>query len=210
MRILIAEDDLTSRTLLAAVLKRSGYEVVLTCDGKDAWEALQQPGAPRLAILDWMMPGMDGTTVCQHLRALETERPPYLIMLTTRSERNDIVEGLRAGADDYLIKPFDPEELYARVEVGRRMILLQDRLADKVLELREALEQVRTLQGILPICSYCKKIRDDHNYWQQVEEYVGSRSQAQFSHSICPQCTKKHFPQFAHEVEDDDIDDDLI
>jgi len=164
MQILIAEDDLTSRTILTAVLRKSGYRVVSTCDGEEAWEALQQLGSPRLAILDWMMPELDGITVCQRVRALETERPPYIIMLTTRNERNDIVEGLRAGADDYLVKPFDLEELCARVEVGRRMINLQDRLADKVLELREALEQVKALQGILPICSYCKKIRDDRNY----------------------------------------------
>jgi phosphoserine phosphatase RsbU/P len=207
MRILIAEDDLTSRTILTAVLQKSSHEVVATYDGAEAWEALQQPGAPRLAILDWMMPGLDGVTVCRRVRAIETERPPYIIMLTTRNERNDVVEGLRAGADDYLVKPCDAEELYARVEVGCRMINLQDRLADKVLELREALEQVKTLQGILPICSYCKKIRDDSNYWQQVEEYVGSRSEVQFSHSICPQCMKKHFPEFADEIADDTLDD---
>jgi phosphoserine phosphatase RsbU/P len=207
MRILIAEDDLTSRTILTAVLKKSEYTVVVTCDGAEAWEALQQLGAPRLAILDWMMPGLDGITVCQHVRAIDTERPPYIIMLTTRNERNDVVEGLRAGADDYLVKPFDAEELYARVEVGRRMINLQDKLADKVLELRKALEQVKTLQGILPICSYCKKVRDDRNYWQQVEEYVGSHSEVQFSHSICPQCMEKHFPEFAEEIADDTLDD---
>jgi phosphoserine phosphatase RsbU/P len=210
MQILIAEDDLTSRTLLAAVLKKSGHEVISTRNGEEAWDALRQPDAPRLAILDWMMPRLDGIAVCQRIRAVETERPPYVIMLTTRSERDDIVKALLAGADDYLVKPFDPEELHARVEAGRRMIHLQDKLADKVLELQEALEQVKTLQGILPICSYCKKIRDDRNYWQQVEEYVGSRSEAQFSHSICPQCMKKHFPEFAKEIAEDSLDDDLV
>jgi DNA-binding response OmpR family regulator len=210
MQILIAEDDLTSRTILTAVLKKSGYEVISTRDGEEAWDTLQQPDAPRLAILDWMMPRLDGLTVCQRIRAVETEQPPYIIMLTTRNESNDIVKALLAGADDYLVKPFDPEELHARVEVGRRMIYLQDRLADKVLELREALEQVKTLQGILPICSYCKKIRDDRNYWQQVEEYVASRSEARFSHSICPQCMLKHFPDFAKEITEDDPDDDLV
>ena len=196
MRILIAEDDLTSRTILTAVLQKCGHEVVVTSDGAEAWEVLKRHDAPKLAMLDWMMPGLDGVTVCRRLRAIETDRPPYLILLTTRSEKDDIVEGLRAGADDYLSKPYDTEELQARIEVGSRIISLQNRLADKVQELREALNHVKTLQGILPICSYCKKIRDDQNYWQQVEEYVSSRSEALFSHSICPECMKKHYPQF--------------
>jgi len=154
-----------------------------------------------------MMPGLNGVTVCRHVRAIETERPPYIITLTTRNERNDIVEGLRAGADDYLVKPCDAKELYARVEVGCRMTNLRDRLAERVWELREALEQVKTVKGILPIGSYCKKIRDDSNYWQQVEEYVGSGSEARFSHSICPQCMKKHFPEFAEEISEDTLDE---
>jgi phosphoserine phosphatase RsbU/P len=198
--ILIAEDDVTSRTLLRAVLRKGGHEVVAACDGEEAWDVLQRPDTPRLAILDWMMPGLDGVGVVRRVRAVDTDRPPYIIMLTTRNEKNDIIEGLRAGADDYLIKPWDAEELHARIEVGCRMISLQDRLADKVRELQEALDQVKTLEGILPICSFCKKIRDDGNYWQQVEEYVGSHSGAKFSHSICPQCMSKHYPEFAESI----------
>ena len=107
--ILIAEDDPTSRTLLAAVLRKGGHEVVEACDGGEAWDVLQRPDAPRLAILDWMMPGLDGVAVVRNVRAVETDQPPYLIMLTTRNESNDIIEGLHAGADDYLVKPWDPE-----------------------------------------------------------------------------------------------------
>jgi phosphoserine phosphatase RsbU/P len=198
--ILIAEDDVTSRTLLAAVLRKGGHEVVAACDGAEAWEVLQRPDAPRLAILDWMMPGLDGIEVVRRVRAVDTDRPPYIIMLTTRNERIDIIQGLRAGADDYLIKPWDAEELHARIEVGCRMISLQERLAKKVRELQEAFDQVKTLEGIIPICSHCKKIRDDRNYWQQVEDYVGSRSEAQFSHSICPACMSKHYPEFAESI----------
>jgi len=142
------------------------------------------------------MPGLDGVELVRRVRAVPTDRPPYLIMLTTRSESSDIIEGLRTGADDYLVKPWDPGELLARLEVGCRLIDLQNRLAEKIRELEQALEQVRTLEGILPICSYCKKIRDDRNYWRQVEDYVASHSEARFSHGICPDCMSRHFPEF--------------
>jgi two-component system cell cycle response regulator len=125
MRILIAEDDRTSRTLLAGVLKKEGHQVEATVNGTEAWQALRKPGAPALAILDWAMPEMDGLEVVRRVRALETDRPPYILMLTTRGEKADIIAGLEAGANDYLAKPFDPGELRARVEVGRRMVEMQ-------------------------------------------------------------------------------------
>ena len=128
MKILIAEDDYTSRILLTGVLKRFGHEVVATADGAQALQAMQDPDAPMLAILDWMMPEFDGLEVCRRLRSLKTDQPPYLIMLTTRTETEDIVTGLEAGADDYLAKPFDTRELNARVAVGRRIIEMQREL----------------------------------------------------------------------------------
>ena len=109
MRILIAEDDFTSRTVLSGVLKKEGHEVMVTVNGAEAWEALQQPDAPVLIILDWMMPEMDGPEVVRRVRALQTDRPPYIIMLTTKGDKADIIAGLDAGANDYLAKPFDPE-----------------------------------------------------------------------------------------------------
>lgn len=130
MRILIAEDDVTSRAVLASVLKKLGHEVVAVVDGAEAWAAMQQPGAPRLAILDWMMPRMDGLEVCRLIRQTLTEAPPYLIMLTAKSEKSEVIAGLEAGADDYLGKPFDPGELRARIEVGRRLVELQDALLE--------------------------------------------------------------------------------
>lgn len=135
MRILIADDDLTSRLLLSGVLHRHGYEVVETRDGSAALAAMQAPEAPRLAILDWVMPGLDGLEVLQRLRASASERPPYIIMLTARGGKADLIQGLDAGANDYLSKPFDPGELRARIEVGRRMVEIQDAL----LESREKL-----------------------------------------------------------------------
>jgi diguanylate cyclase (GGDEF)-like protein len=140
MRILVADDDLTSRLVLAGVLRKWGHEVVATVDGTEAWDAMRRPDAPALAILDWMMPGLSGVEVCSRVRGLRSDRPPYLIILTSKGEKADIVAGLEAGADDYLAKPFDPGELRARVDVGRRIIELQARL----LEARDALAHEAT------------------------------------------------------------------
>ncbi len=135
MRILIADDDYTSRLVLSGILTKEGHEVVSADDGTAAWAVLGQPGAPSLAILDWMMPGMDGVEVVRRVRELKTDRPPYIIMLTARGDKGDIVVGLKTGANDYVAKPFDPNELRARIAVGERMVALQDAL----LESREAL-----------------------------------------------------------------------
>ena len=138
------------------------------------------------------MPGMDGVEICRKVRQDIEDSPFYLILLTMRDSKEDIVSGLRAGANDYISKPFNREELHARVHVGERVIELQSALATRIKELKEALAHVKTLQGILPICSYCKKIRDDKKYWQKMESYISSHTEAQFSHSICPECYKKH------------------
>ncbi len=200
MRILIAEDEFTSRSILTAILTKQGHTVAATVNGAEAWEAMKQTDAPRLAVLDWMMPEMDGIEVCRRIRSVKTDQPPYLLMLTTKGFKVDIVEGLKAGADDYLSKPYDTAELLARIEVGRRMLEMQARLNQKIGELREALDHIRTLQGILPICSFCKKIRDDQGYWRQVEVYVRDHSNADFSHGICPDCRKQHYPDYADPV----------
>ena len=211
MRILIAEDDCTSRTMLSAILEKQGYEVIEAVNGIAALEALQQPEAPRLAILDWLMPEMDGLEVIRRIRARQTANTPYLIMLTSMGAKNDIIKGLDAGANDYLTKPFDPDELYARIEVGRRMVELQDELieshallANKVDELSLALEQIKTLRGIVPICSNCKKIRNDKGFWQQVEVYVRNHTEAEFTHGICPECAQELYPDLC--LPDDDMD----
>jgi DNA-binding response OmpR family regulator len=196
MRILIAEDDDTSRMVLETLLTREGYRVISTKDGLEAWEELKLKNAPRLAILDFMMPGLDGLGVIRNVRALPTAVPPYLIMLSTRSDKADVITGLDAGANDYLAKPFDPGELRARVEVGRRMIEMRLELSEKVEELRKALDQVRTLKGIVPICANCKNVRDDQGYWNRVENYVKEHTEAEFSHAVCPDCMKKLYPQF--------------
>jgi DNA-binding response OmpR family regulator len=125
MKILIAEDDVTSRTVLVGVLRKGGHEVIETVDGNGAWQELQQPDAPKLVILDWMMPELDGPEVLRRIRTLQTDRPPYVIMLTAKGEKSAIIAGLEAGANDYLAKPFNPGELLARVEVGERVVEMQ-------------------------------------------------------------------------------------
>jgi DNA-binding response OmpR family regulator len=191
MRILIAEDDSVSRRLLHAALAKWGYEIMVACDGNEAWKALHQPDPPSLLILDWLMPGMDGLEICRQARALPTVRSAYIILLTGRTTKEDIIQGLDAGADDYVTKPFDPGELRARVSVGVRVAQLQVSLADRVRELEDALAKVKTLSGMLPICACCKKIRDDKGYWSQIETYISQHSSASFTHGLCPDCAVK-------------------
>jgi DNA-binding response OmpR family regulator len=188
MKILVAEDQVVSRHILTGNLRKWGYEVTAVEDGTRAWEVLQDEDAPPLALLDWSMPGMDGIEICQQIRKRPQTRPTYVILLTARRGQEDKIHGLQSGADDYITKPFNHEELRARVEVGFRVLELQRALAQRVRELEDALSRVKTLQGLLPICSYCKKIRNDRNYWQQVEGYISDHSEAQFSHGICPEC----------------------
>jgi phosphoserine phosphatase RsbU/P len=191
-RILVADDDPVSLRVLQKALEKWGHEVMVARDGTEAWQILTRPEAPQMAILDWMMPGMDGPTICRRARAVPSPTVPYLILLTARNDYEDIVTGLEAGANDYVTKPFHQAELRARVRVGFRVLELQARLADRVQELEAALKQVKQLHGLLPICMYCKKIRNDGDYWQQVETYISDHSEAEFSHGICPECYEKH------------------
>jgi phosphoserine phosphatase RsbU/P len=188
MQILIAEDDRVTGEILARTLRRWNYESSIVHDGEQAWDRLRTATEPTLAILDWMMPKMDGPDICRRVRDDLTLANMYLLLVTARESRADVVAGLDAGADDYIIKPFDPDELRARVAVGFRILALQQRLAERVAELQSALSNVKQLRGLLPICSYCKRIRGDDQYWQQVEGYVAEHSDAQFSHGICPTC----------------------
>ncbi len=186
--MLIAEDDTVTRRLLEAFLIRWGFEVVVVPDGYAALNILQREDSPQLVILDWMMPGISGLEICGRLRARPGPTSPFLILLTARGAPDDIVEGLKGGADDYICKPFNEAELKARVRNGMRLLELQLKLRDRVAELELALNCVKQLQGLLPICSYCKKIRRDDDYWQQVETYISEHSEATFSHGICPHC----------------------
>jgi DNA-binding response OmpR family regulator len=190
VRFLVADDDRAQRRLLESILGRWGQAVSLAEDGLSAWEQIACCDAPLLAILDWTMPGLDGLELCRRIRRLPETRSVHAILLTAHREKEDVLTGLEAGADDYVTKPFDPQELYARVRVGLRVLRLQGNLAAQVNELQAAVARIRQLQGLLPICCYCKSIRGDHNYWQQVEHYLAAHSDVQFSHGICPTCYK--------------------
>lgn len=191
MRILIAEDDHSVHRLLTSLLTEWGYDVVAAHDGEEAWAVMLRDDAPSLGIFDWNMPGMTGTEVIRRVRELNRACRPYLLLLTGRDNAGDIVEGLKAGASDYIIKPFDYDELQARLQVGAEIVSLQEELARKVAELQEALDHVFRLQGMLPICAYCRKVRDDQNYWHGVEEYLETFSGTRFSHGICPECYER-------------------
>jgi two-component system, cell cycle response regulator len=149
VKILLAEDSAFARQLLRDTLAAGGYEVVVAEDGQRAWQALQGPGAPSLALLDWMMPGLDGLEVCRRVRAAAREPYVYIIILTGRERPQDVVEGLAAGADDYLKKPFDNQELQARIRTGRRMVELHEQLVAA----REALREQATTDSLTGIAN---------------------------------------------------------
>jgi len=198
VKILIADDDRLMRRMLEVILAKSGHELVAAASGSEAWQILSSPEAPSLAILDWMMPKMTGLEVCSKVRAAGAAVPTYLIVLTSRGQTNDLVTAFEAGADDYITKPFEAEELRARVSVGVRMITLQQQLADRILALEESLAHVQQLQGLIPICAWCRQVRSDGNFWEKVESYLGKRSGLQFTHAICPSCKDKQTAGLKH------------
>jgi DNA-binding response OmpR family regulator len=196
MKILIAEDDTVVRRLLEVTLLGWGYEVQLTGDGESACAALEGDAPAPLALLDWMLPGMDGLEICRRVRSTPAGRGIYIILLTTRTRKEDLIAGLDGGADDYVTKPFDREELRARLRAGCRIVELQLSLAARVAELEASAIRINQLGGLLPLCAWCRKVRDDHDYWQEVETYVESHFDARFTHGICPQCLEKQKAAF--------------
>ncbi len=191
LQVLVADDEAVGRTIVGAMLRKAGYPVVFANDGEQAWQKLDSEHPPALALLDWEMPGMQGPEVVQRIRARQVQTPTYVILLTSRDSSADIVQGLRAGADDYVTKPANEDELIARVSVGARVVQLQTALADRVRSLEEALANVKALQTLLPMCAYCKSVRNDQNYWERVETYFAQHSNVAFSHSYCPNCYER-------------------
>jgi DNA-binding response OmpR family regulator len=190
-RVLVAEDHYVSRHLLERNLMNWGFTVVTAEDGEEALSILESEDAPPLAILDWMMPKMDGLEVCARVREHANRPYVYLVLLTAKSQKEEIAAGLQAGADDYVIKPFDPDELRARLTVGQRVVELERALARKVADLETALADVKRLRSLLPICMYCKAVRDDQDYWHQIDAYIHQETGTDFSHGICPGCLAK-------------------
>jgi DNA-binding response OmpR family regulator len=181
MRVLIVEDDALSRRILEKLLSNWGYSVTACENGRLAWEQYQADDF-RLVISDWMMPEMDGVELCRRVREHKRKDYCYFMMLTTRAGKENFIAAMDAGADDYLLKPLDAEELKARLRVAARILALQSDL--------------QTLRGILPICAWCKKIRDDDSLWHSAEQYLATHTRADLSHSICPDCREKMFDDF--------------
>jgi phosphoserine phosphatase RsbU/P len=181
LNILIVDDDPTCRIILSATLKKLGHQVTAAENGAKAWAAYEALDIP-LLISDVAMPDFDGLELCRRIRAANRPRYTYIILLTSAGGKNNYLEGMRAGADDFVSKPFDEDQLAARLVVAERILSLQS--------------QVHQLSGLLPICCVCKRVRDDRNYWQQVESYVASRTDAKFSHGYCPDCFKKVMRDF--------------
>ena len=177
MKILTVEDDAVARAVLRQALRRLGHESVEAADGEAAWELLQTEPV-RVIVSDWMMPRTDGLDLCRRVRARARTDYIYFILLTSRdaTEENQMA-ATDAGVDDFLTKPLDLAELWTRLRVAERIL--------------KYTTQVRQLEEMLPICSYCKKIRDDQNYWQQLEGYISERTGSDFSHSVCPDCYQR-------------------
>lgn len=184
----MADDARVDAAMLSRALRGWGYEPVVVDDGTAVMDKLIAGELPSVLILDWNMPGYSGVDLCREVRAQLGDSGPYIILLTGRGEPQEVANGLGAGANDFVTKPFDPVVLQARVRNAVQTQDLQDKLADRVRELERALANVKRLQGLLPICSYCKRVRKDEGYWDQVEQYVAEHSEARFTHSICPSC----------------------
>ena len=176
MQILIVEDEPVTREVLKRFLLAAGHEVTETSDGSEAWTVLQSVRIP-VVISDWEMPELEGLDLCRKIRARPGEYT-YFIMLTAKSGRAEYLEAMDGGVDDFLAKPLDAVDLQCRL-----------RVAERILGLRKEVQQ---LEGLLPICTYCKRIRDELDQWTSIESYIEARSRAEFSHGICPDCYKKH------------------
>ena len=177
MKILAVEDDAVARSVLRQALRRLGHESVEAADGEAAWELLQHEPV-RVVVSDWTMPRCDGLDLCRRIRAQTGTEYIYFILLTSNDATQDNKKtAADAGVDDFLSKPLDLQGLWTRLRVAERILRYTT--------------QVRQLEELLPICSYCKKIRDDHNYWQQIEGYISDRTGSDFSHSVCPDCYQR-------------------
>jgi len=187
MKILIAEDTPSAQLLLRRTLENWGHEVLYADNGAQALAALAESDVS-LVVSDWMMPVMDGVELCRRIRAAEWDRSGIVLMLTAVADKEDLALAFDAGANDYVTKPFNRFELKARVQAGERIVTLERERTQRIAELEESLRTIRRLKELLPICMYCRKIRNDDNYWQQMEDYVHEETGTDFSHGICPDC----------------------
>ena len=177
MKILVVEDEAVQRDALRAILTAQGHDVVTADGGAEAWGQWQLAGY-RVVVADWIMPQLDGLELCRRIRGHAARPYTYFLLETIRSGTASFLEAMAAGVDDFISKPIVPEELVARLKVAERILGLR--------------EQLLTLEGLLPVCSYCRRLRDEDGNWLPIERYVEARSAAQFSHGICPDCYQEH------------------
>jgi DNA-binding response OmpR family regulator len=208
MDVLIVDDEPDIIKILRKYLENHGLGVLTAQNGREAIEILHKSDV-RLVVTDRMMPEMDGITLCRSIRASELSGYVYIIILTVSGSKEDIVDGINAGADDYVTKPFNLEELKVRVDSGLRVLALEQSLHEKIKEeeilvgeLKAALDQVQKLSGMLPICATCKKIRDDKGYWNKIETYICEHSEAKFTHGMCPDCAKEYRSEYFDKKKD--------
>jgi sigma-B regulation protein RsbU (phosphoserine phosphatase) len=200
MSILVVDDTIEVRDMLGVLLESAGYKDVLFAESAAAaFERLGMSGsgpAPvdvDVILMDINMPGLDGVEACRRIKAAERFCDTPIIMVTAMAEAGFLEAAFAAGAADYLAKPINRVELLARMRSALKLKREMDRRKAREQELEQALREVKVLQGLLPICSHCKKIRDDHNQWQPVESYIKAHSAVDFSHGICPECLDKHY-----------------
>lgn len=200
--ILVVDDDPDIRSATARLLGKAGYSVAEAGNGTEGIRVIQET-RPDMVLLDVVLPDMDGHTVCQRIKTDQNMKGTYVLMVSgSRTASDDQSEGLEIGADGYINRPIPNRELLARIHAMFR-IIHAERERDRLIgELQEAFARIKTLSGLLPICSYCKKIRDETGYWSQVEVYIQKHSDADFSHSICSECMKKYFPEFTEEEDE--------
>ncbi|WP_304226225.1 two-component system response regulator [Gracilinema caldarium] len=192
--IVIVDDIQENVRILHHAIKDEPYSFAIAYSGKELLQILEQHQVT-LILLDVMLPDIDGFTLAQQIRSEPRFKEIPIIFVTARSEQEDRLRGFEAGGVDYVSKPFDSREILQRVRthVNLRRALEEQRRLNR--ELQEALDRVKSLEGIIPICSKCKKVRDDEGYWTQVERYITEHTKAMFTHSLCPDCAKQYFPQ---------------
>ncbi len=193
MKILLVDDLPENLNALAVALESEGFTLATASSGEEALQ-MAESLLPDLILLDIRMSGMDGFETCRQLKKSDLTHDIPVVFLTVSKETEDIDQGFLCGGVDYISKPFRQEEVCARVRTHLHLRALMKRQEDLILELQQALAQVKTLSGLLPICASCKNIRDDKGYWNQLEVYIRDRSEADFTHSICPDCVKKLYP----------------
>lgn len=197
--VLVVDDRQADRTLLTEILVRQGYEVRSFDSGKLALPSVAaQP--PQLILLDIQMPEMDGFEVFRRLKAREESRDIPIMFISAATEMGERLTGLRLGAVDFVTKPFQRDELLAKVKTHVELSQLRTQLAQQTVDLRDAMAKVKTLSGLIPICASCKKIRDDQGFWNQMERYISEHSDVQFSHGICPDCMRRLYPDFPTKI----------